>query len=149
MPFRLRRDTRNWFRSVEDDFDLDFDMYYLCLLAGLTAGNKTSIPNQKTTELVDSYPGDYQSQGRLITSLFLSKELKNQAVDFSNREELNDQISKLVDSLSPSGLTNEGMKEINKYSHGGFEVMVDWFSRRPRTLEAFLPDYYMRLKEAS
>lgn len=149
MPFRLRRDTRDWFRSVEDDFDIDFDMYYLCLLAGLTEERKTSIANEKTTELVDTYPGDYKSQGRLITSLFLSKELKNQAIDFSNREELNDRISELVDSLSPSGLSTEGMREMNRYSHGGFDVMLDWFDLRPRTLEVFLPEYYMRLKEAS
>jgi hypothetical protein len=148
MPFRLRRDTREWFQRVEGNFDLDFDMYYLCLLAGLTAGQKTSVPNDQTTELVDSYPGDYKSEGRLITSLFLSRELKNQAVDLSNRKELNDRISELVDSLSPSRLTTEGMKEMNKYSYGGFDVILEWFDDRPYALEDFLPHYYRHLRQA-
>ena len=150
MPFRLRKDTRKWFRSIEDEFDLDFDMYYLCLLAGLSQGVKEKMDNQadETTELVDSFPGDYQSKGRLITSLFLSRELQALAVDFSDRERLHNEISRLVDSMSPSRLTTEGMRRMNQYSYGGFEVLTEWFDDRPRSLEAFLPHYHRYLRRS-
>ena len=110
MPFFLRNDARNWFRSVKDDFDLAFDMYYLCLIPGLSQGEKRNLPNDKTSELVSNFPGAYQSRGRLIVSLFLSRELEELAVDFSNREELHKQVSGLVDSLSPSRLSAEGIE---------------------------------------
>ena len=58
MPFRLRRDTRKWFQDITKDFELDFDMYYLCLVAGLSAGGRRSeIKSSDTTELVDTFPG--------------------------------------------------------------------------------------------
>ena len=63
MPFLLRDEAREWFRYVKDDFDLNFDMYYLCLLPGLSQGEKQTLPGDKTSELVDNFPGSYQSRG--------------------------------------------------------------------------------------
>ena len=146
MPFFLRKDARKWFRSIEDDFDLAFDMYYLCLLPGLSQGEKRSIPSDRTSELVSNFPGAYQTKGRLIISLFLSRELQGLAVDFENRDELHREVSKLVDSLSPSRLTSEGMSRMNQYSYGGFEVLTEWFDERPRSLEGFLPHYLRKLQ---
>lgn len=148
MPFFLRNDARNWFRSVEDDFDLAFDMYYLCLVPGLSQGEKRSLPNDRTSELVSNFPGAYQSKGRLIVGLFLSRELEELAVDFSNREELHKQVSGLVDSLSPSRLSAEGINRMNQYSFGGYEVLTEWFDERPRSLEGFLPHYYRKLQRS-
>ena len=89
MPFRLSKDARigrlQWFRDLEDHgFDLDFDIYYLCLMAGLATGKKESVPMDASTqapELVDYFP-----RGRIIdpsgrvtyetVALFLSKELE-------------------------------------------------------------------------
>jgi hypothetical protein len=148
MPFLLRNDARNWFRSVNDEFDLAFDMYYLCLIPGLSQGEKRRISNDRTSELVSNFPGAYQSKGRLIVSLLLSRELKELAVDFSNREELHKQVSSLVDSMSPSRLSPEGMSRMNQYSHGGYEVLIDWFDDRPRSLEGFLPHYCRKVRSA-
>ena len=67
MPFRLRRDTRKWFQDIQSNFEVDFDMYYLCLVAGLAAGGRRAeIKTADTTELVDAYPGPYKERGRII-----------------------------------------------------------------------------------
>lgn len=35
-------------------------------------------------------------------------------------------------------LSGEGVREFNKYAHGGHEVLLEWFEYRPRSLETFL-----------
>jgi hypothetical protein len=146
MPFQLRQATRDWFRHIEDDFDLAFDMYYFCLIAGLVEGERTTVDSDKTSELVSRFPGDYQEKSRYIVALYLSQELRSLGVDFSDRETLHDQISYLIDSMKPSRLSSEGMRRMNQYSYGGLVVLKEWFDEKPRSLEEFLPHYYRYLK---
>jgi len=123
-------------------------MYYFCLIAGLLEEKRSKIPSEKASELVSNFPGDYQEKSSYIIALFLSQELKSLGIDFSDREILHDQISKLVDSLSPSRLSTEGMRRMNEYSYGGLDVLKEWFGEKPRSLEEFLPHYYRYLKQS-
>lgn len=145
MAFRLRKDTREWFKylkkSRDQGFDLDFDMYYLCLMAGLATGRKEEVPQAETTDLVNEFPGNYRSRGRIIIALFLTREIKAMGIKMSEKRMLHSTIRGLVDPLSSSHLSDAGMKELNKYAFGGFEVLTEWFQERPRVIEAFLPLY--------
>lgn len=151
MPFRLRRDARAWFSHLEKEFGKGdagtaeaplFDMYYLCLMAGLAAGEPLpGVPIAETPELVDNFPGEYRERGRLIIGFFLSRELRQLGIRLTEREALHGTISRLVDPHSPSRLSDEGMRRMNQYAHGGFEVLVDWFDDKPWHLETFLPMY--------
>jgi hypothetical protein len=145
MPFQLRLATRDWFRHIEDDFDLAFDMYYFCLVAGLVEGERTAVDNHKKSELVSRFPGDYQEKSRYIIALYLSRELQSLGVDFTDRKTLHNQISSLIDSMRPSRLSPEGMRRMNQYSYGGLDVVKEWFEEKPRSLEEFLPHYYRYL----
>lgn len=145
MPFRLRRDTRSWFRDLESDFELDFDMYHLCLVAGLADGRKTTVQDDDTTVLVENFPGEYGATGRVIVGFFLSVELEILGVKRADRESLNRTINRLVDPNSPSYLSNEGMRAMNQYSYGGFEVISEWFDDRPRTFGGFFPLYHEKV----
>ena len=146
MPFRLSKDAREWFRDLEDGFDIDFDIYYLCLMAGLSTGKKESVPTTQAPELVDYFPADYQSKRRVIVALFLSKELEALGISMSERDQVYGQIAKLVDPLTPSGLSDVGMREMNRYSYGGFDVLAnEWFEERPRIMEVFLPIFKKNL----
>ena len=140
MPFRLSKDAREWFRNIKDGFGLDFDIYYLCLMAGLATGKKGSVPTTQAPELVDYFPAAYQSKRRVIVALFLSKELEALGISMSERDQVYAQIAQLVDPLTPSGLSHMGMEEMNRYSYGGFDVLAnEWFEDRPRIMEVFLP----------
>ena len=146
MPFRLSKDAREWFRDLEDGFEIDFDIYYLCLMAGLATGKKESVPTTQAPELVDYFPADYQSKRRVIVALFLSKELEALGISMSERNQVYGQIAKLVDPLTPSGLSDVGMREMNRYSYGGFDVLAnEWFEERPRIMEVFLPMFKKNL----
>ena len=145
MPFRLRKDAREWFRDVRPSMSLDFDVYYLCFMAGLASRQKTDVSQAETTELVDSFPGAYRQRGRLLVAAFLSRELQQLGVSMDDRASLHSAIHALVDPQSPSSLNDEGMRQFNRYSHGGFDVVTRWFDDRPRAIETFLPSYYQHL----
>ncbi len=158
MPFRLLSAAEEWFRYLKSDFaDLStspaplFEMYYLCLMAGLARNQKNTITVQTsdTRELVDYYPGHFKECGRLITAMFLSNEILELGIDLAERESLHREIHKLVDPLQPNQLSDLGQDEINRYSYGGFEVLQDMFgSEPPRQMETFLPLYKRYLDEA-
>ena len=147
MPFQLRDGTRDWFKHIEEDFDLAFDMYYFCLIAGLLEGKRKKVSSDQTSELVSNFPGDYQEKSRYIIALYLSRELQSLGVNFSDREMLHNQISRLIDSMKPSRLSAEGMRRMNEYSHGGLDVIKEWFDEKPRSIESFLPHYRNKIKE--
>ncbi|MGB3559742.1 MAG: hypothetical protein WBA24_14485, partial [Geitlerinemataceae cyanobacterium] len=42
---------------------------------------------------------------------------------------------------SPSYLSSEGMTRMNAYAHGGFDVLCEHFSDRPRSIETFIRKY--------
>ncbi len=157
MPFRLRRDARAWFSHLEREFGKGdagaaeaplFDMYYLCLMAGLAAGEpRPGIPTSETSELVDTFPGEYRERGRLVIGFFLSRELRQLGVRLTERDALHATISRLVDPHSPSRLSDEGIKRMNEYAHGGFDVLYARFDDKPRHLETFLPLYVELVRE--
>ena len=139
MPFRLLKDARPWFKGIEKDLTLDFDMYYFCLMAGLAAGKKRSSQTEDATDLAQDFPGEYRARGRVIVALLLTRELRSLGINFQERTTLHREVSKLIDPLSSSHLSSAGMEELNRYSYGGFDALTEWFADRPRHLETFLP----------
>ena len=148
MPFRLLKDARPWFKGIEKDLTLDFDMYYFCLMTGLAAGKKRSSQTEDATDLAQDFPGEYRARGRVIVALLLTRELRSLGINFQERTTLHREVSKLIDPLSSSHLSSTGMEELNRYSYGGFDVLTEWFSDRPRHLETFLPQFKNLLNRA-
>jgi len=141
-PFRLRKDARKWFKELEHGFDSDapqFEMFYFCLIAGLAARKKIDVPAADTAELVDYFPGEFRAKGRVIVAWFLARELAALGIQMTEKRALHTSISQLVDPLSPSHLSEAGVKEMNRYSFGGFEVLTEWLEDSPRAIETFLP----------
>jgi len=123
-------------------------MYHLCLLAGLASQRKSEVPPEDTTVLVDYFPGEYRNTGRLIVALFVATELRLMGIDRSERDHLHSEVSMLVDPAGTSFLSDAGMREINRYAHGGFDTISEWFDARPHTFEAFLVNYKEKLDRA-
>src|SRR5262245_19659857 len=130
MPFRLLKEVRPWFKGIEKDLALDFDMYYFCLMAGLAAGRKRFGQADDATDLAQDFPGEYRSRGRVIVALLHTRELRTLGINFQERTTLHREISKLIDPLSSSHLSSAGMEEMNRYSYGGFDVLTEWFEDR-------------------
>jgi hypothetical protein len=148
MPFRLRKDAKDWFKGITEDLGLDFDIFYFCLMAGLATGRKAFPSGSEATDLAQDFPGEYRSKGRIIVALLLTRELKALGVKFEERATLHTEIAKLIDPLSSAHLSAQGMEEINHYAFGGFDVLTEWFDDRPRHLETFLPQFRLHFKNA-
>lgn len=149
MEFRIRKRAREWFKDIKSDLKAptgttsapDFDAFYFCFIAGIAKMRKKDAPASETAELVDRFPGPYKNRGRLLVGLFLSKELESLGIALTEKQTVHAEISRLVQPESPNFLSNEGVREFNRYAHGGFDVLQDWFDDRPRALETFLQRY--------
>ena len=146
MPFRLREDAKKWFADLlKDGFSVGFDAFYYCFIAGIAKGQKADVLTEEAPELVEYFPDRYRARSRLLVALFLTQELHALGVDMNDKLAVNSAISRLIDPNAPSHLSDEGMKEFNRYAYGGFEVLLDWFDDRPRTLETFLRQFKTEL----
>lgn len=151
MAFRLRRDARDQlfrhFLHPKKQIGLDFDIYYFCLMAGLSTSRKRDAGQLDIVDLVQGFPGPYREKGRLIVGVFLSSELNGLGIDRSDRKQVHDALRSLVSPASPSYLSDEGEREFNKYAHGGVDVLAEWFGEPPQTLETFLPTFRSKIAE--
>ena len=153
MEFRLRKDARDWFRDIRPALTApagtpsapDFDAFYFCFVSGITEMRKKEATTADTAELVENFPGPYRARGRFLVSLFLCKELDYLGVALDEKTTVHAEISRLVQPTAPNYLSDEGVREFNKYAHGGYEVLLDWFDDRPRTLETFLRTYRRKI----
>ena len=140
-PFRIREDALDWFRELrnDDSFEIDFDAYYFCFIAGISSKQKKKVPTDKTKELVDYFPARYRSRGNLLVGLFLMCEFDALGVTLAEKEAVHSEIRRLVSTDTQNRLSDEGVREYNKYANAGFEVLLEWFDQdRPRSLETFL-----------
>jgi hypothetical protein len=145
--FRLRKESKSWFKDIvnKNALQLDFDVYYFCLVAGLATKIKRDLPTAETSELVETFPGRYRDRSKIIIALFLARELDSLGVTLKDKKTAHNQISRLVRPDSPNCLSDEGMKELNKYAAGGFEAISSWFEDRPRSLDTFLRIFSMKI----
>ena len=153
MAFRLPARAREWFKNIAPDFDEggapQFDMYYFCLMMGLAAGRKNH-DSEKTVEFIQYFPGEFRTRGSVVLALFLSRELRSRGIQYTERTALHKAIAGLVDPKDPANLSAAGMKELNAYAHGGFEVLLEEIGdldSKPQHLETFLPLYHRKLEQ--
>ena len=157
MDFFIRKKARDWFfQNIWKEFSAlpgaknapNFDAFYFCFIAGIVANRKTDLPAEETAQLVPEFPEAYKSRGALLVALFLKREIRGQGAMLTEQESVHDDISKLVDPGAANMLSDYGAREFNKYSFGGYEVLLEWFDDRPQTLETFLRRFKLKLDEA-
>lgn len=145
MAFRLSNKASQWFKHIKvkgSGFELEFDGYYFCLIAGLKTGRTENVPNSETTEIIQQFPREYQSNRRLIIALFLHTDLDRMGIDLNEKTALNKHLSFLIQPDSATNLSEDGMRILNQYSFGGFSELQSYFPEPPRTLDNFLVGFY-------
>lgn len=152
MAFRLRKDAKAWFRELYEakEFSIDFDAFYFCFMAAITVGRKSQeLPLSETSEMVDYFPGRYNDRSRVLVATLLATELRLLGVDMTNKKEVHSAISELIHPNSSSHLSENGVREFNKYAYSGFDVLQEWFDDRPRSLHTFLRSFKQHVDEAT
>lgn len=147
MAFRLSKKANQWFKYIQkgNGFEIDFDSYYFCLIAGLTKGQPLSFTNAETTDVIQQFPKEYQPNRYLIIALFLNVELKRLGISLEERTTLNKKLTELINPISATGLSDDGMKALNSYAFRGFHELQTHFPEPPRSLDGFLVGYYQFL----
>lgn len=145
MPFRLRDDARKWFSELEGKPPVKslFDLYYFCLMAGLTTGRR-SDPKQggrTAPEFVQNFIEDFRPAQRLIIGLLIVVELQRLGINLHEKASVRATIRQLVDPQSATNLTDEGMRLLNAYASGGYDYISEMRSSKPYSGDEFLRDF--------
>ncbi len=142
MDFQLRKDARQWFKDISAHYPTLFDFYYLCLMVGFASGRRNPrITPEEVDSLVENFPGDFRDRGRRLVGLLIHAELAFRGIDLDERDAVYGRVAALVDPNSPSDLSNEGIKIMNQYAHGGFDVLWENLRDRPTSIETFIRKY--------
>lgn len=147
MDFAVSQEARKWFKHIRDELELDFDIFYFCFVAGISEGRKKQLASTQTDGLVDNFPGGYRQHGKLFVALFLCRELDAYGVTMKEGSEVRHEIARLTNPNVPNYLSDDGVREFNKYAHGGFEVLMEWFDLKPRSLETFLLQFHRKIAD--
>lgn len=141
IRFRLSDAARGFFGSIrkQDELSTDFDIYYLCLMAGLLSGRKGDCSD--ATEFVDYFPERYKERSKLIVGTFVATELEKSGVPYTEKKRVHEEIRKLVDPQSNTHLSAEGVHQMNRFVAGGLEYLKEEFDERPRALDEFVLMY--------
>ena len=145
MYFQIRRDAERWYADIRSSFVTDFDLYYLNLMAGFAARRKSEVQSAEAKDTVDYFVSQYKTRANLIIALLISTELATAGINLEERDSVNRTIARLITPSAESHLTDEGTKLMNRYAHGGFEALLEYFDDRPRTIETFLRTYRIAL----
>ncbi len=151
LSFRLPREAKSgekgWFRDIAKHYETDFDLYYLCLMAGIAAGHKENLQSDKSVEVIHYYPGEFRTRGRLLVAVLLSNEVAQLGIEPEDREGVRTVIKRLVASDNQQQLTDEGVRLMNQYVAGGFYELQERFDDRPRSIETFPRRYFEIISE--
>ena len=103
MSFKLSKENRTYFKGISKEFKIKLDMYYLCLMMGLAANNKSENPD--AGELIDYWADKYSDYANYIIGLILFVEAKNIGIDISNKETTSQHLNNFLDPNQQSRLS--------------------------------------------
>jgi hypothetical protein len=143
MYFQLRKDAEQWFKDIAKSYPTKFDLYYLCLMASFASGGQknSDISSNEVSDLVENFPGEFKSRGKLLVGLLIHTELRHLGIDLEDRDAVYKQVRRIVEPDSTSYMSNEGVRLMNQYAHGGFDLLCEHFADRPRAIETFIRKY--------
>ena len=143
--FKLRNDANKFFADLlkkkSEGFSIQFDAYYVCLMAGLKAGRQEKdLISSQSTDMVKDFPGPYRQRQYLILATVVENHLRRQGVNFNDKKAVSKQIAQITDAQDNTRLNSDGFSLFNSYASGGFDVIKEeWLSGPPKTLEGLLP----------
>ena len=140
--FRMPDQVQLWFKDIfkKESSSLKYvwDLYYLCLLMGLSDGNR--LPMQNPKEMVDYFIEEYKRSQRLIISLMVTAELNGLAIKFTEKELVKKQLENYLTADNQSNLTNAGFEAMNEYAWSGFQILCQHMAA-PKHFPTFIIEY--------
>src|SRR6185312_4604303 len=133
MHVQYTSDMRKWFADIRSHYSTDFDVYYLCLMAGIASGRKERF--EHGIDLIEHFPKEFKAGGRLLVGLLLAAVLKARGIELTEREAVSRNVRGMVEA-TPFSLSADGVRLMNQYAYGGWLALCECFSDdRPRSPE--------------
>ena len=107
---------------------LEFDIYYAGAVLGLCARQRIEpdkYDSEIGRELTRSYPKERQEHADTIAGMLIEAELSRQSIDPNNAEIIISTIDDYLSSNSPTRLTQEGHRLLDRYAAAGFRLMEE------------------------
>ena len=122
---------------------LMFDAYYCCMLLGLDQARLGEEESLESTNFYPypGYPEVYKGQAELIAGLLVEAEIRRLEIRPDDREDIEQQMVRLLDLSSPSRLSSDGDQLLNRYAVSGFDRMRSAMTECDN-LEDFLVGYH-------
>ena len=108
----------------------DFDIYYAGAILGLCARQRIApaeYDDEIGRELTRTYPKDRQEQAGTIAGILVEAELSRQSIDPNNAAVILGIIDDYLSSTSPTRLTPDGHRLLDRYAAAGFRLMEERF----------------------
>jgi hypothetical protein len=152
MSFRLRTDAEKWFSEIADHPGmLKFDLYYYCLMAGFVGVRRSQLTAADKPPFVDDFPGPFKLQQNLLLAGLVDAELRSmlgRGVTPQDKPSVHRKVSELLAATgSSTHLSSAGSARMNEYASGGFDLLAERMSDKPRKLETFLRSYAKLIAE--
>jgi hypothetical protein len=151
MAFFLRNDTEQWFSHIKDQkpyIETKFDLYYFCLMLGLASGEKHPVTGKsEATEFQKNFVKAFIPVQKLIIGLLIKAELRRLGINATEKDQVYDLLTEIVDPDSPTKLTEAGITKLNEYASGGYDVLSEELPTKPYNVEDFLRTYTALLKQ--
>ena len=147
MSLRLTEDAAAFFSNIDSKpikgvRFLDIDKFYACLMLGLRAGQMARDPHLMQPFLAAGakYPEAYQAYDSLLQGLLVEAEIRRLKLDSNDRDLIEKETVKLLEPNSSLGLSDHGVRFMNRYAAKGFEILRDAMGK-PHSVDAFLVAY--------
>ena len=145
MSTEAKRYFNNLNESSHGKLKVQFDFYYLCLIAGFKLKKPVNVSAEK---FVDDFPGLFVMQREQIIGLLIATQINRDQIDVTNRERLERLMLKLVKPDSPSHLSPDGEKLMDEYAESGYRFISEAIPTPPANLDTFLIQYYENVLKA-
>ena len=147
MSLRLTVDAATFFSKIDSHpikgvRFLDIDKFYACLMLGFRVGQIANNPHFMPPFLAAGakYPEAYQVYDSYLLGLLVEAEIRRRKLDSNNRDLIEKETVKLLDPHSSLGLSEDGLRFMNRYAAKGFEILRDAMGD-PRSVDEFLVAY--------
>jgi hypothetical protein len=127
--FRLTEDAKDWYKKIKDSdnatplFSEEFDLYYFCLLFGLSEDQKEI--NEPLVDMSKNFTLKYKKSKEILLTFLMLRHAQKRKIKVSDKKSLQKLLDKFCDKESESGtgLSTAAIDTMNHYAAGGFPIL--------------------------
>ena len=148
--FILREDAREWFKPLPMQSKAKlFEAYYYCAIAGLAFKVKSDVPQGVPPFLAHlHFPEDFNTNSKLLVGLLISSEMEILGIKSGSRKDVYEIVSRIVTNDNSTGLSDEGVSQLNRYASGGFCEIMTRMSSGTNSYPIFVQEFSEMISQA-